>query len=149
MLDNHGHEATKTGGLPKACSGKMGPQILVIDDEAAIRALLRQVFEGAGYSVTEAPDGIMGLHVYRTAPTDLVITDIHMPKQGGFWVIRELRAACPTLPIFAISGAASAAGADPLLLARQLGASRTFSKPFVLREVLSAVHEVLQTGTAL
>jgi DNA-binding response OmpR family regulator len=101
----------------------------------------------AGYSVIEASDGAIGMQLYRTAPTDLVITDIHMPKRGGLEIIQELRTTFPMTRIFAISGDVGTEH-DPLLLARQLGAMRTFRKPFDLREVLLAVHEVLHDTNA-
>ena len=49
--------------------------ILVIDDEAPVRTLLRTVLEQAGHEVTEASNGRLGLAAYREKPTDLVITD--------------------------------------------------------------------------
>jgi CheY-like chemotaxis protein len=51
--------------------------ILVIDDQAPLRTLLRTVLERAGHEVTEAPNGRLGLALYREKPADLVITDIH------------------------------------------------------------------------
>ena len=49
--------------------------ILIIDDEEPIRALLRTTLEAAGHAVIEAPNGRIGLALYRHRPTDLVITD--------------------------------------------------------------------------
>ena len=54
--------------------------ILVIDDQDAVRTLLRTVLEGAGHEVTEAPNGRLGPAAYRERPADLVITDILMPR---------------------------------------------------------------------
>ena len=57
--------------------------ILIIDDEEAVRALLRFALEAAGYEVTEAANGRQGLERYRQRPTDLVITDMLMPELNG------------------------------------------------------------------
>jgi ActR/RegA family two-component response regulator len=62
--------------------------ILVIDDEAPIRALARQILEAAGYQVSEAADGAAGITLLRTLPIALLITDIFMPRQEGIQTIR-------------------------------------------------------------
>ena len=64
--------------------------ILIIDDEAPIRALLRTTLEAAGHEVTEAANGRIGLELYRHRPTDLVITDILMPELNGLDMLLEL-----------------------------------------------------------
>jgi len=64
--------------------------ILVIDDEAIIRVLLRSDLEAAGYEVTEAVNGREGLELYRHRPADLVITDIVMPEMNGLDMLLEL-----------------------------------------------------------
>jgi len=67
------------------------PRILVIDDNAAIRELLRLVLEEEGYEVIEAADGAEGLRRYQAEPTDLVITDLEMPGMDGLELLRALR----------------------------------------------------------
>ena len=57
------------------------PSVLIVDDEEAIRRLIRSTLEQAGYHVREAADGKAGLSHYRQSPADLVIMDILMPDQ--------------------------------------------------------------------
>jgi len=64
--------------------------ILVIEDQAPLRTLLRTVLERAGHEVREAPNGRLGLAVYREKPADVVITDILMPEMNGLDMILEL-----------------------------------------------------------
>ena len=64
--------------------------ILIIDDEEPIRILLRSVLETEGYEVMEAPNGRIGLELYRHRPTDLIITDILMPELDGLDMLLEL-----------------------------------------------------------
>ena len=71
--------------------------ILVIDDEASVRALVRQVLEEEGYLVNEAADGEEGLAQLQSTPIDLVITDIFMPHKEGIETIRELRRQFPKI----------------------------------------------------
>lgn len=119
-------------------------RILVIDDNTLTRHMLRQAFERAGYEVLEAPDGRVGVQVYRTMPADIVITDILMPEQEGLETIRELQRDFPSVKIIAISGGGQVGDYDFLATAKHLGACHAFQKPFVLREMLSVVHETLQ-----
>ena len=116
---------------------------MVIDDEEAVRELLRDVLAQEGHEVVVAPDGRSGSALYRERPCDLVITDIFMPEQEGLETIRELRREFPGVKIIAISGAAGQ-GFDALYAARKLGARRTLTKPFDLEAFVGAVKEVLE-----
>ena len=66
-------------------------RILVVDDDKAVRLLLRAVLERRGHSVVEAENGDEGLRYYRAAPADLVITDIQMPVMDGYETTRAIR----------------------------------------------------------
>ena len=112
------------------------PRILVIDDDAAIRELLRFVLEGEGYEVIEAADGAEGLQRYQAAPTDLVITDLQMPGMDGLELLEALRRVVPTPALMAISG-----DRDALTKARRL-TPHTFAKPLPLEQVLAAVRSL-------
>jgi CheY-like chemotaxis protein len=112
-------------------------RILVIDDDASLRGLVRSVLEGQGYEVVEATNGAEGLACYGVAPADVVITDMQMPVMDGLQVILALRRTCAPAPIIAISG-----GVNTLDLVRPL-TQRTFEKPFQLRSLLAAVHELV------
>ncbi|MBM4122398.1 MAG: response regulator [Nitrospira sp.] len=118
--------------------------ILVIDDEAPIRRMLRDLLEGAGHTVTEAADGRAAMKCLREQPSDLIITDMLMPEEDGVEVIREARRIAPETKIIAMSGGGLKGKADFLNIARCLGAQRTIAKPFALDKFLEAVKEVLQ-----
>ena len=66
-------------------------RILIIDDEAPVRDLLRQMLEKEGYEVVEAREGDIGIRLFRENPADLIITDILMPEKEGIETILELR----------------------------------------------------------
>jgi DNA-binding response OmpR family regulator len=124
-------------------------RILVIDDNAPTRDILRQALEQAGYEVVEAPDGRVGIARQRAMPAEVIITDILMPEQEGFETIRELRRDFPTTGIIAMSGGGQI-GCDTLLtIAARLGAQRVLQKPFGLHDMLNAVHQLLQQQTQL
>ena len=117
--------------------------ILVIDDDLTIRSLLRRILEQFGYEVLEACNGQEGIEMYQAHPTDLVITDIHMPEKNGFTVIAELRHDYPDLKIIAVSGGVSAETKEYLKQAHDLGAVRTLPKPFDVDQLIVAVRDIL------
>ncbi|MBI3246646.1 MAG: response regulator [Deltaproteobacteria bacterium] len=118
-------------------------RILVIDDEAQVRDVLRQMLEKAGYEVVEAPEGAEGLQLHRKHPVDLIITDIVMPGKEGIETILALRKCVPKVKIIAISGGGHMNKLDLLSVAQEFGAARTLAKPFARKELLAAVQEVL------
>lgn len=80
------------------------PTVLIIDDEAMIRSLLRRVFQRAGLEVMKAGDGGEGLEKFAAKPADLVIRDLIMPKVDGMEVITRIRRTAPATKIIAMSG---------------------------------------------
>ena len=114
------------------------PTILVIDDEAGIRALLRTVLEAAGHEVEEAVNGRQGLDLYRRRPTDLINTDIDMPELNGLDMMLALTHRFLDAKVIAISGVGGEA--NVLDRAKLLGARRTFHKPFSMPQLLDAVR---------
>jgi CheY-like chemotaxis protein len=118
--------------------------ILIIDDEAIIRALLRSALEAAGYEVTEAANGRQGLEMYRAKQTDLVITDILMPELNGLDMLLELTREFLHAKVIAISGAGGEKEKNQLDVAKLLGARQTFQKPFSLPHLLGAVRYELE-----
>jgi two-component system, chemotaxis family, chemotaxis protein CheY len=118
-------------------------RILVIDDEEAIRELLRVILEKAGYSVLEAPNGLVGLQIYRAHPVDLVITDMRMPEKGGLETIQELRHDFPEARIIAISGQGDRQS-QLFGCAQRLGALHAVPKPFDMAQILTVVQDALQ-----
>ena len=116
--------------------------ILIIDDEESVRYLLRFGLEEAGYVVREAPNGRKGIHAFRQAPADLVITDIFMPDRDGIDVIERLRRKRPDLKIMAISGASGTM--DCFEAATAAGATCVLRKPFSIRTILKTVATLFE-----
>ena len=78
--------------------------ILIIDDEPGVLGVLRKILEGAGHSVSEAPDGESALRAFEGAPADLVITDIFMPDIDGLKILKVIKVQYPDLPVLVITG---------------------------------------------
>lgn len=119
-------------------------RILVIDDDDPLRQLIRQILERSDYQVIDAPNGKVGVEMYRRDPVDLVITDIFMPEKEGLETIRELSREYPDIKIIAISGGSpKTEGFSSLQFAKGFGALRTLQKPFFREELLKMVRELL------
>jgi CheY-like chemotaxis protein len=81
------------------------PRVLVVDDEPAIRTLVRKCLLHSGYAVTEAQDGADALRAFSGEDTiDLVLTDLVMPHVDGWELARRLRETRPDLPMLFMSG---------------------------------------------
>lgn len=120
------------------------PRILVIDDDDALRAMLGKLFGNAGYEVVVAQNGVEAGLIQKQKPADLILTDLIMPDKEGIEVIIEFKRDYPATPIIAMSGGGRINSVQYLKLAANLGARRTFAKPFKAREILTAVEELLK-----
>lgn len=119
-------------------------RILVIDDDAMVRALLRTVLEAEGHEVMDAADGNAGLLLCRSQEPHLVITDILMPEADGSWAIRRFKRDFPEITIFAMSGGGQIASSETCLnVAQRVGAARVFEKPISHDELLQAIRDLV------
>lgn len=117
----------------------MSIRTLVVDDEWAIRALLREVLEREGHEVVEAENGVEAERVLAGQPFDLVVTDLVMPERDGLEMLRHVQAHHPGLPVVVAGTAAN----DILLqCARVMGAAGFLLKPFRYEDVIVTLDEV-------
>jgi len=117
--------------------------ILVIDDDAKLRQMLRRALDDMGHESLAAADGAEGLELFARYAPPLVITDILMPNKEGIETIRELRRADPGVKILAISGSGLMGGADFLSAAKKLGADDALYKPLRPAELEAHIRELL------
>jgi len=114
----------------------MAAKILVVEDDEAMRDLLRLHLSSAGYSVEVAEDAIAaGYAVVKGAP-DLIVCDVLMPYMDGFEFVAALRAdaSLPRMPVIFLSSH------DDEGRARSLGVVEYLHKPVRLEELLAAVE---------
>ena len=122
--------------------------ILIVDDDDALRTLLRRMLMRDGHVALEASNGQEALAQLQAKACDLMITDLFMPEQDGLETILALRRMNLRLPIIVISGGGNAGQFDMLRTASLFGAARVLLKPFRVEEVLTAVREVLSAAAA-
>ncbi|MFR7479520.1 MAG: response regulator transcription factor, partial [Acutalibacteraceae bacterium] len=116
-------------------------QILVVDDEAKIRMMIRKYAEFEGFSVTEAEDGMQAVTICRQDPRrfDLIVMDVMMPELDGFSAVREIRKVSQT-PVLMLS----ARGEEyDRIHGFELGVDDYVVKPFSPRELVARVKAVL------
>jgi CheY-like chemotaxis protein len=121
--------------------------ILIVDDKATSRELLRTVLEKQGYVVTEAADGEEALQKVRAESPQLVLLDLQMPVRNGYEVLRELRqdSRFAALPIIAITASAMQGDRDRALAA---GFTAYLTKPVTLSRLREEVQRLLPPGTS-
>ncbi|HYJ46490.1 MAG TPA: response regulator [Pyrinomonadaceae bacterium] len=115
--------------------------VLIIDDYADNRELVRLMLEQAGYTVREAASGEEGIEAARAAQPDVALVDLSMPGMDGWKVLKELRADGRTLHIPCAAVSAFADGARDRALAHGFNAYLT--KPFRGQELLETVEQLL------
>jgi two-component system KDP operon response regulator KdpE len=114
-------------------------RVLVIDDEAAIRALLRDALEPAGYAVTEAGDATAALAAARQGMPHVVLLDLGLPDRDGLDLIGPLRQAGSTVLVVSARDATA-----QKVAALDRGADDYVTKPFDTAEVLARVRTALR-----
>ncbi|MCX6954156.1 MAG: response regulator [Verrucomicrobia bacterium] len=118
-------------------------RILLIDDDAAFRTMLRATLTDFGHVVIEARNGKEGMELFPYADAEVVITDIVMPEKEGIEVLMELRNRRPPVKIIAISGAGRAGEVDYLYMAHLLGAAKVLAKPFTNEALCAAINALV------
>ena len=116
-------------------------RILIVEDEPAMVAGLRDNFEYEGYDVISAADGAEGLDRALADNPDLVVLDVMMPRMSGLDVCKQLKAKRPSLPIIMLT----ARGQEiDKVVGLELGADDYVTKPFSIRELMARVKAVLR-----
>lgn len=114
--------------------------ILIIDDDAHIRDVLRYALEAEKLTVLEAENGLVGLDVFKKNQPDIVILDIMMPEMNGLDVCRKIREGSHT-PILFLSSRDSEIDR---VLGLEMGGDDYLNKPFSPRELIARIKAMLR-----
>ncbi len=120
-----------------------GNKIVLIEDDREIQSTLKTVLEAAGYRVAVAPNGAEGQQLIRAENPDLVITDMMMPRMGGFPVLEYLKTVESPPPVIMIT---ANEGGRHKAYAEMLGVVNYLRKPFAMDVLLEAVRKALEEG---
>jgi len=119
----------------------MGNRILVVDDAAFMRMMIKDILKKNGYEVVgEAQDGAQAVEQYKELTPDLVTMDITMPEMDGITALKEIKKINPDAKIVMCS----AMGQQAMVIdAIQAGAKDFIVKPFQADRVIEAIEKVL------
>ncbi|GAC1456111.1 MAG: hypothetical protein NVSMB8_02290 [Candidatus Limnocylindrales bacterium] len=110
------------------------PQVLVVEDDDAIRSFIVEVLVGVGYRVVESPDGQHALARLDIDPPDVVVLDLQLPTVDGWAVLAALEEHPRKPPVVVMS-----AGANAKQAAAQFGAAGHLEKPFAVSALIAVV----------
>ncbi|MEW6410038.1 MAG: response regulator [Nitrospirota bacterium] len=116
-------------------------KILIVDDDAELRANLSEILIGAGYHTDEASSGKEAIEKADAEEFDIALLDLMMPKISGIDILTELRKVRPKTKIIMITAFATVENAVDAI---KKGASDYISKPFKVEELLTTIRRVLE-----
>lgn len=125
------------------------PTVLIVDDEPAIRRLLRTTLASQAWRVLEAGTGHAAQHIIKDTPPDIVLLDLGLPDMDGIDVLRLIRQQHATLPVVILSVRDDERGKVSAL---EAGADDYVTKPFSMAELIARLrnalrHALQQEGT--
>jgi DNA-binding response OmpR family regulator len=118
----------------------MSKTILVVDDKANVRTLVREYLTAENFKVVVAENGQNALYTARQEKPDLILLDIMMPEMDGFEFIRAFRKESDT-PIILLTARLEE---SDKVIGLELGADDYITKPFGMREMVARIHTVLR-----
>jgi DNA-binding response OmpR family regulator len=116
-------------------------KILVVDDDAMLRRMVRFILLGEGYSVAAAGDGKQALDMLDREHVDLVVLDVSMPEMDGYQLCRTLREKRFVMPVLFLSAHLQL---DDIIAGFDAGGDDYLVKPFAPRELTARIRAILQ-----
>ena len=119
-------------------------KILVVDDDPFVLQSCRRILEAEGYKVTAVPNAKEAIETLELNYADLMITDIKMPEQDGFYLLGKIREnwpldRWPELPVLVMTGYPTP---ETLRQLKKSGVRKFIPKPFTPDELIAAVHKL-------
>jgi CheY-like chemotaxis protein len=115
-----------------------GEMILIVDDDANVREMLRRVLVGEGYEVVTAGDGPQAIQIAAATKLDLVLLDLNLPAMDGWDTFERLTAANPGLAVIIIT-----ARTGQQVTTEYAGAGALLEKPLDFPNLLRTMHDLL------
>ncbi len=119
------------------------PRVLLVEDEAPLRTVLRDLLEADGFQVIEAVDGVSALEEVDLSTPDVMVLDLNLPRLDGFGVLKKLRARPQTskLPVIVLTAVADE---DNEVKVFECGANDFLSKPFRPRALSARLKAIVR-----
>jgi len=122
-----------------------GRVVLVVDDDPAVRGLYVAVLREAGATVISSGVATEAIALSELRPLDVVITDLRMPGHDGIWLLGQLKARMPAVPVIVVSGYIEPSSREHLL---DLGFAEVLSKPLPLAELAASAARLAASALA-
>lgn len=119
--------------------------VLIVDDEEMIRAVLREYIEFEGGRAEEAQDGMEAVKMCREGNFDVVLMDVMMPKLDGFSAVKEIRK-FSSVPVIMLSARSEE---YDKLFGFEIGSDDYVTKPFSPKEVMARIHAVMKRASGV
>lgn len=116
--------------------------VVVIEDEPAVRSIIRRVLARDNHNVREVGTGREAMQICETDGIDLLICDIGLPEMNGYEVAKHCRASCPECGVVLISGHLP----DELERRKVPGDVEYLQKPFAPQQLIEVVNKTLRNG---
>ena len=123
-------------------------KVLVVDDEAEVRGVLRMMLKRSGHEVWDVADGAEALRLLDSMPFDLVITDVYMATLDGMELLVRIQQRGFQVPVVAMSGGGQKLRGAVLDVAPLVGAAATLKKPFTLEQLRATIAPLLPPAAA-
>lgn len=127
--------------LPKSSSAMPNARILVLDDEAELRALLQRYLSSQGFEVRQVSDGEQLDRLLAREPYDALVLDLMLPGEDGLSICRRLRANGEAIPILMLTARGDAV---ERIIGLEMGADDYLPKPFEPRELAARLRALLR-----
>ena len=125
-------------------AGDAPARVLVVEDDRALRHIAERLLTHHGYAVATAPDGAAAIDIIlRSLPFHLVVSDVVMPRMGGFTLVRWLAEHRPGTPVLLASGYV---GVDNLEGQQIPDGVRLMRKPYAHADLIGAIQQLLGDG---
>ena len=132
-------QPAKKGVQPATLVAPVAVRVLVVDDEAYVRELLRDILASLGHQVVEAADGFKALELFHGQAFDAVFTDIGMPGMSGWELARSIRERNGEIPLAILTGWGEAVSSHEQEAAR---VNWIVAKPFLIERIAEIVKEI-------
>jgi len=120
--------------------------VLVVDDDADVRAVVRKVITKLGHRVWDVDDGNEALRLLGTTKFDLIVSDVYMEAMDGMELLVRIQQLELDVPVVVISGGGFKSREEVLAMAAACGAVATLDKPFTVEQLRDTVEPLLPSA---
>lgn len=116
-------------------------KILLVEDDSTLSFIVQDALNREGFDIVCAPNGEIGLKIFKEVNPDVIVADVMMPKMDGFEMVRLIRLTAPALPVLFLTARTAL---DDVVKGFELGANDYLRKPFQILELVVRIKALLK-----